>query len=183
MYAAADKYDIPDLKYLAHEKLRSRLRLEPFPWHDFHINVHEVVQSTPAGDMLLRETLLQICVEAVEEITGVTRENGISAEDWAPVLKEDPDFLLAILQRAARANICAAEKKGKHHRQEVAELKITHTREKNEMQARINNLKEHYQPPKRPNTAMSGFASRALSSRPITSHASLSSMGSLSSDS
>ena len=37
VYAAADKYEIPDLKHLAHEKLRSRLRLKPFPWHEFHI--------------------------------------------------------------------------------------------------------------------------------------------------
>ena len=97
MYAAADKYDIPDLKHLAHEKLRNRLRLKPFPWREFHINVHEVVQSTPTGDMGLRDTVLKICVEMIEEITGVTRKSGISVEDGAPVLKEDPDFLLAIL--------------------------------------------------------------------------------------
>lgn len=170
MYAAADKYDVPDLKHLAHEKLRSRLRLKPFPWHEFHINVHEVVQSTTTGDMGLRETVLQLCVEAVEAITGVTRKNGISAEDWAPVLKEDPDFLLAILQRAARANVCTLEKKDKLHQQEVAELKKIHTREKNQMQARINDLKEDYQPPKRPKTVMSSFTSSLPSSRTRTSH-------------
>ena len=154
MYAAADKYDIPDLKHLAHEKLRSRLRLKPFPWHEFHINVLEVVQSTPTGDTGLRDTVLQICVEVVEEITGVTQKNGISAEDWAPVLKEDPDFLLAILQRAAHANVYALENKDKVHWQEVAELKEIHTREQNRMQGRINNLKD-FQTPRRPTATVS----------------------------
>ena len=154
VYAAADKYDVPDLKHLAHEKLRSRLCLEPFPWHDFHINILEVVRSTPTSDTVLRDTVLKICVEAVEDIAGVTGKSGISAEDWAPVLKEDPDFLLALLQGAARANISALKRKDKLHKQEVAELKESHTKDKNQMQARINHLND-LQTPRTLNAALS----------------------------
>ncbi|KAL8791530.1 MAG: hypothetical protein Q9195_005858 [Heterodermia aff. obscurata] len=173
VYAAADKYDIPDLKHLAHEKLRSRLCLKPFPWHDFHINVLEVVQSTPTSDTDLRDTVLKVCVEAVEEITGVTRKSGISAEDWAPVLKEDPDFLLAILQSTVRANVCALEDKDKIHGQEVAALEKCHAKDKNLMEAQMNYLKD-VQTPKRPNVRLPSsastipypFSSRTASSRP-----------------
>ena len=139
--------------------------MKPFPWYEFHLNVLEVVESTPNVDTDLRDTILEICVEAVEEITGVTPKNGISAEDWAPVLKEDPDFLLAMLERATRANVCALEEKDRLHRRELAELEEINTRERNRMQAVINNLND-FQTPKRPNAAMSASVLRFPSSRP-----------------
>ena len=115
--------------------------------------------------MGLRDTVLKICVETVEEITGGKRNSGISAEDWAPVLMEDPDFLLTILRRAARANVCALEEKDKLRREEVAELKEIHTRDKNQMQARIKDLKDS-QNPKRPLSSMPASASIVPSSTP-----------------
>ena len=93
--------------------------MQPWPYDNFHLIVREVIRSTPTSDAGVRDTVLGVCADAVEEITGVAVKNGIAPADWAPILKEDPDFLLEVLQRAASNNVRTA-----------TELKQTHAKEK-----------------------------------------------------
>lgn len=130
VYAAAEKYDIPELKELAHQKFMSRLCMQSWPYDNFHLIVCEVILPTPANDAGVRDTVLSVCADAVEEITGVVVKNGIAAADWAPVLREDPDFLLEVLQRATSNNVRTATKTEEVHTVKVAELRRAHTQER-----------------------------------------------------
>ena len=67
VYAVADKYDIPDLKDLAKAKFQSLARSK-WPHDDFYALAERVFSTTPDSDMGLRQIVLDICKEHLENI-------------------------------------------------------------------------------------------------------------------
>lgn len=175
VYSAADRYDIPELKDLAHQKFLSQLEHDAWPYYKFHAGksfqsvssfptlsqrcwegesfhlllshwwadecfwiaklilstvVLEVIRSAPVNDKGLRDTVVGICATAVGEITGVTvkHDNDVSAEDWGPVLKEDPDFLLQVLQRATSDNRRTTTETENVHKNQLRDLEQKYTK-------------------------------------------------------
>ncbi|KAL8783045.1 MAG: hypothetical protein Q9195_009499 [Heterodermia aff. obscurata] len=67
LYAAADKYDIEDLKYLAKSKLEMSISGRwPIPF--FPVLVQGILNSTPPKDRGLREIITPICAEHIAEL-------------------------------------------------------------------------------------------------------------------
>ena len=77
-YATADKYDISELKELAHHRMISRFRWRPWPIQDFHIVVLEAIRIIPHNDKGIRETILRICANFIEDLVGNVPKRGIN---------------------------------------------------------------------------------------------------------
>ena len=141
VYAIADKYDIPELRELAHQKFGSRLCMQTWPYHEFHVVVSEVIHSTPTNDAGIRNTILNVCAQAVDEISGVAIKESVPAADWASVLKEDPDFLLEVLRRATANGLRKAERIAMVHKTALGKRNDRHQEETNGLLQKINNQK------------------------------------------
>lgn len=90
-----------------------------------------MIRSTPVNDRGLRNTIIDVCAGAVEEITGITVKDNesISAENWVPVLKEDPDLLLEILRRHTSSVVRTATEIQTIHKDVVNGLEQQHTKQ------------------------------------------------------
>ena len=66
VYAAAEKYDISELKDFAHQKAKKRLGYVKWPYYKFHDAVLETIRTIPANDKGLRETIAETCANAVD---------------------------------------------------------------------------------------------------------------------
>ena len=131
VYAAADKYEIPELRDLAHQKFASRLYLRMWPYYEIHKIVFEVIRSTPHNVNVIRKTVLELCATYVEDIMGVRHCDGVYAQDWVLVLKEDPDFLLKVLELATSDNKRRLTNADESRKETVADLQAQIENSKN----------------------------------------------------
>lgn len=67
VYAVAEKYDIPDLKDLAKSKFLT-LATSKWPHVDLYAVLETIFSATPDGDMGLRQIILDICRQHVQDI-------------------------------------------------------------------------------------------------------------------
>ena len=109
VYAIADKYDIPELKDLAKEKFHGQIE-EVWPHEDLSSVVKAVYQTTPTGDMGLRQIIIDACSAHFEDI--------VKDEAIMETLMETADLATGLLVKSVQHLTLAKAQ------QELVQLKL-----------------------------------------------------------
>ena len=158
----ADKFDIAELKVMSKEKFKAQAQY--WPWWDLPTVVQEVLASTPSNDRDLRDAVIDVSVRHMAEITGYCVEKGVM-KAWEKALKQDPDFMFALLKRSTWNN-CFDTVESSLHTQVLMEklgalraTRDTHTAQITTLEASVDDFHKR----------ISGLLSTMLRKNPNTS--------------
>ena len=88
VYSAADKYMMPALKEHASEKFGAAVAAG-WSMNEFPLAVTEVYRSTPEADRELRDQIIDVAVENVQQLTG--------DDQFMEMMREVPGFTIDLI--------------------------------------------------------------------------------------